>query len=141
MFLLSNYILRELHVDKPKNLLALYSIAIGLIVYVSVYLYVLYYHKEQLPLFNNLLIYVLSLDLLLSGALYNQTNEKSKNEEDNTDFQSEVHSLSESLSEDICTTEEELEENEQVLEDQLEDVEDQLEDVEEQEQEQEQDEN
>jgi hypothetical protein len=124
MFLLSNFILRELDIKKPKNVLAMYSIVLGLVIYASVYLYILFYHKTSMPLFNNLLIYILSLDLILSGVLYNQSSRN--NEEDSvndTDHSSELleSELLEDDLEDAEDAEDDLEEDEVEDQDELED--------------------
>jgi hypothetical protein len=81
MFLLSNFILKQMGSIKSSSAIATYSIAIGLVIYAALYVYVLFYHQEKLAMFNTILIYVVSIDLLLSSALYNkQILDKNENE-------------------------------------------------------------
>jgi hypothetical protein len=82
MFLLSNFILKNIGIVKSSSAVASYSIAIGMVIYAAIYLYILYNHQEKLAFFNNILIYVVSIDLLLSSALYNKQMLDSKNEEE-----------------------------------------------------------
>ncbi len=81
MFLLSNFMLKQTGSIKSSSAIATYSIAIGLVIYAALYLYVLFYHQEKLAMFNTILIYVVSIDLLLSSAVYNkEMTDKSESE-------------------------------------------------------------
>ena len=51
-----------------------YSIAVGLIIYSSIYLYVLYYNNDFLFIFNKFIIFIIGIDLLLS-TFYHFNNE------------------------------------------------------------------
>lgn len=91
MFLLSNFILKNTGLVKSSSAISTYSIAIGMVIYAALYLYVLFYHQDKLAFFNTILIYVVSFDLLLSSALYNkqvldtksEKQEQEKKENDN----------------------------------------------------------
>jgi hypothetical protein len=69
MFILSQYILKHLNICNFTDITT-YSIAIGLIIYTSIYLYLLFYNNELLSIFNKFIIYIISIDLLLSTFYY-----------------------------------------------------------------------
>lgn len=69
MFILSQYILKHIKVCNFTDITT-YSIAIGLIIYTSIYLYLLFYNNELLSIFNKFIIYIISIDLLLSTFYY-----------------------------------------------------------------------
>ena len=52
---------------KNKQISTTYSIGLGLVFYSAFYLYFLFYNNDLLPFFNNILIYVVSVDLLLTA--------------------------------------------------------------------------
>ncbi len=54
MFLVSQYALEQSKVCKNVSQISTYSIALGLILYASIYLYLLFYNTEYLSIFNNL---------------------------------------------------------------------------------------
>lgn len=94
MFLLSNFVLKNMGIVKSTSAIASYSIAIGMVIYAAIYLYILYYHQEKLAFFNTILMYVVSIDLLLSSAVYNKQMLDTKSEEYN-DNNTIEHSLME----------------------------------------------
>lgn len=55
---------------KNVNQISTYSIITGLILYASIYLYLLFYNDEYLSIFNKFLIYIIVVDLLLSTFYY-----------------------------------------------------------------------
>jgi hypothetical protein len=61
------------------NDITTYSIAIGLIIYTSIYLYLLFYNDEYLSIFNKFIIYIIAIDLLLS-TFYYLNNDSNKTE-------------------------------------------------------------
>lgn len=67
MFVVSQFILNKSGICKNQQL---YSIALGLILYSSVYLYILFYNNEYLNIFNNFIMYIVIIDLLLSAFYY-----------------------------------------------------------------------
>lgn len=68
MFVLSQYMLN--YAGLPSNQMTTYSIVAGLILYGSIYLYILFYNNEYLSIFNKFIIYIIVLDLILSGCYY-----------------------------------------------------------------------
>lgn len=70
MFVISQYLLNTSGVCKNNQQISTYSIALGLILYSVVYLYILFYNDEYLNIFNNFIIYIVSVDLLLSAFYY-----------------------------------------------------------------------
>lgn len=75
MFFLSQVILNKFKLCDQTNLSS-YSIATGIALYGVLYLYFLYYNEELLSVFNNFMIYVISVDLLLSTFYFYQINTK-----------------------------------------------------------------
>lgn len=77
MFILSQYILKQVNICNMNDITT-YSIAIGLIIYTSIYLYLLFYNDEYLSIFNKFIIYIIAIDLLLSTFYYlnNDSNAK-----------------------------------------------------------------
>lgn len=69
MFILSQYILKQVNICNMNDITT-YSIAIGLIIYTSIYLYLLFYNDEYLSIFNKFIIYIIAIDLLLSTFYY-----------------------------------------------------------------------
>lgn len=78
MFILSQYILKHINVCNMNDITT-YSIAIGLILYTSIYLYLLFYNDEYLSIFNKFIIYIIAIDLLLS-TFYYLNNDSNKTE-------------------------------------------------------------
>ena len=70
MFLVSQYALEQSNVCKNVNQISTYSIALGLILYASIYLYLLFYNNEYLSIFNKFIVYIVIIDLLLSTFYY-----------------------------------------------------------------------
>lgn len=75
MFFLSLVVLQKSKLCQPQNLTS-YSIASGIALYGGIYLYFLYYNPELLSIFNKFLIYIVSVDLLLSTFYFYQLNSK-----------------------------------------------------------------
>lgn len=75
MFVLSQYLLNASGMCKTQQILS-YSIALGLIVYSSIYLYLLFYNNDYLSIFNKFIIYIVVVDLLLSAFYYFNLQEK-----------------------------------------------------------------
>lgn len=75
MFVLSQYLLNASGMCKTQQILS-YSIALGLILYSSIYLYLLFYNNEYLSIFNKFIIYIVVVDLLLSAFYYFNLQEK-----------------------------------------------------------------
>lgn len=112
MFLLSNFMLKQMGSIKSSSAIATYSIAIGLVIYAALYVYVLFYHHNQLAMFNTILIYVVSIDLLLSSALYNKQildkNESESESESENENESEIDIETESINDLNVDSDDEL---------------------------------
>lgn len=67
MFILSQFLLNKSKLCKENNQATTYSIVLGLILYSSIYIYILFYNNHLLNLFNKFIIYIVILDLLLSA--------------------------------------------------------------------------
>jgi Ran GTPase-activating protein (RanGAP) involved in mRNA processing and transport len=68
MFAISQLILTN--TNFIKNNLQSYSIIIGLVLYASVYLYLLYTNHHYLTFYNNFIVYIVLVDLLIAGFMY-----------------------------------------------------------------------
>ena len=80
MFSLSQLVLRYSNFCKESSISS-YSIAIGVMLYASIYLYLLFYYHDILTIFNKFIIYIISVDLLVSIFLHmNNVDSDSKNE-------------------------------------------------------------
>ena len=55
-----------------------YSIGIGLVLYASIYMYFLFYSPESLGIFNKFIVFIISIDLLLSGLFTYISDDKQK---------------------------------------------------------------
>jgi hypothetical protein len=73
MFIISQYLLHKSKLCSSDNI-STYSIAVGLIIYSSIYLYLLYYNNDFLFIFNKFIIFIIGIDLLLS-TFYHFNNE------------------------------------------------------------------
>ena len=69
MFAISQFVLKSLKVCNSSSLPS-YSIALGILLYASLYVYLLYYQNDYVYIFNKFVIYVIGIDLLLSAFLY-----------------------------------------------------------------------
>lgn len=88
MFVLSQYLLNKFS-HLPHNLQITYSVSIGMILYTSLYLYILYYHGEYLDVFHKFLIYIIMIDLVLSilyGYIFKQNKEEYDENDDIEDY-------------------------------------------------------
>ena len=112
MFVVSQYILNLSGMCTTNQQITTYSIALGLILYGSIYLYILFYNNEYLNIFNKFIIYIIAVDLLLSAFYYYnlQSNNKLIEAEEDSEVDSEVESddeyESENESEDEMTSKE-----------------------------------
>ena len=126
MFLLSNFVLNSIGASKSSSAVATYSIASGLIIYAGIYLYVLFYHQEKLAFLNTILIYVVSIDLLLSGALYNkQVIDDTKRDDEDSDVSSEI----DNSEDELVASDESFDSDEEADDEEAEDEEDEEEEV------------
>lgn len=78
MFVISQFVLHKSNMCKFDNI-STYAIASGLIVYASIYLYLLFYNNDYVSLFNKFVIYIIGIDLLLSTFYYFNTSKKQQN--------------------------------------------------------------
>lgn len=110
MFVISQYILNTSGICKDIQQVSTYSIAVGLVVYSSIYLYILFYNNKYLSVFNKFIMYIVIVDILLSVFYYfsiqnktdayliepNEENEEYEPDSDSeANFGSEVNSVSE----------------------------------------------
>lgn len=96
MFILSQYLLNLTGLCTNYQQLLSYSIALGLILYSSIYLYLLFYNNEFLPMFNSFIFYIIIVDLVLSTYYYFKLPEMKTNTND-IDSESETSSNSEEI--------------------------------------------
>jgi len=75
MFVISQFALHKSNMCKFNNI-STYAIASGLVVYASIYLYLLFYNNDYVALFNKFIIYIIGIDLLLSTFYYFNTSKK-----------------------------------------------------------------
>lgn len=73
MIFISHYLLKNFSSYTEVNIQT-YSIVIGLLIYASTYLYLLFNHYDYISLFNKFLIYVVGVDLLLSTFMSKKTS-------------------------------------------------------------------
>ena len=79
MFVISQFALHKSNMCKFNNI-STYAIASGLVVYASIYLYLLFYNNDYVALFNKFIIYIIGIDLLLSTFYYFNTSKKPEQE-------------------------------------------------------------
>jgi len=79
MFIISQMLLQQLKICNASNV-PVYSIAVGLVFYACIYLYMMFYNNEYVYIFNKFVIYIIGIDLLLSAFVYmrNETSLYSK---------------------------------------------------------------
>jgi hypothetical protein len=70
MFAISQVLLNTTGAFKNINQISTYSIITGLVLYASIYLYLLFYNEEYVSIFNKFVIYIIMIDLLLSMFYY-----------------------------------------------------------------------
>ena len=70
MFILSQCILHKCSSLTKLETISTYSIILGLIVYSTIYLYILYTNVDYIYIFNKFIIYIVGIDLLLSTFYY-----------------------------------------------------------------------
>lgn len=121
MFIISQYLLNLSGTCKNINHISTYSIITGLILYASIYLYLLFYNDEYLSIFNKFLIYIIVVDLLLSTFYYFNLQKSfkydtNKNQVLEDNLESADMSINEDDISDTCDeSEEELDESEEEL--------------------------
>jgi len=71
MFLVANFALKKSSFEKNKNIQT-YSIAIGIVFYAAIYMYLLFSKSEFLTVFNRFIIYIIGVDLLLSALFFSK---------------------------------------------------------------------
>lgn len=81
MFVISQFALHKSNMCKFNNI-STYAIASGLIIYASIYLYLLFYNNDYVALFNKFIIYIIGIDLLLSTFYYFNTSKKPEPEQE-----------------------------------------------------------
>lgn len=69
-----------------KNNIPSYSIVVGLLLYATIYLYILYKHTDYIVLFNKFIIYIVGVDLLISSVYYLSNNSFKNNNFSNLTF-------------------------------------------------------
>jgi hypothetical protein len=84
MFAISQLILSN--TNFVKNNLQSYSIIIGLVLYASVYLYLLYSNHHYLTFYNNFIVYIVLIDLLIAGFMFYKRAKTDKLDISNTDL-------------------------------------------------------
>lgn len=88
MFVMSLALLTKMYCSTPLEIsnVTTYAIVVGLVMYASIYLYVLFYNNQMLSIFNQYVMYIVSIDLLLAGLyMYHLKGKKeSEHEPDNT---------------------------------------------------------
>ena len=70
MFIVSQYLLNISGICTDSQQVPLYSIALGLVLYSSLYLYILFYHSDYLGVFNTFVIYVIIGDIVQIGRAH-----------------------------------------------------------------------
>jgi hypothetical protein len=96
-FLISQYVLNSSGIfGLSSKETPVYSIALGLVLYGGIYLYILFYNNEYLTVYNKFVVYIVILDCLLSAFYY--LSNKNKEETDlnyDEDYKLEDFNLSE----------------------------------------------
>lgn len=69
MFIISQFVLKRLNMC-DHNSIPSYSIALGIVLYAGIYVYLLYNNSAVSYMFNKFLIYIVSIDLLLSTLYF-----------------------------------------------------------------------
>lgn len=74
MFIVSQLVLRNAKMCFPSSIPS-YSVAIGLVLYATIYLYLLFYYEDYISVFNKFIIYIIGIDLLLSAFYHLSAND------------------------------------------------------------------
>lgn len=83
MFIASQLALKKLDLCKESSITS-YSLVIGLVTYAIIYFYILFYKPDLMSLFNNFIIYIIGLDMLLATFYYTiGTKEHSNSQPEN----------------------------------------------------------
>ena len=92
MFIISQYLLYQTKMCNYDNITT-YAIGSGVIIYAAIYLYLLFNNTEYLSLFNKFMIYIISIDLLLSTFFYfNKEKSHKQNLQNQFDINSDSNS-------------------------------------------------
>lgn len=100
MFVISQFLLKTSKTCSNINQVSTYSIAIGLILYASIYLYLLFYNDAYLGIFNKFIIYVIIVDLLLSTFYYFNIQDTFKNKSSDSTKVKELETIAEESTDD-----------------------------------------
>jgi len=84
MFALSQLFLEKFKIVKHN--VQTFSIIIGLVLYASIYLYLLYTNNEYFTFYNNFGIYIILIDLLISGFIFYKNNKLHMSNSDLVEF-------------------------------------------------------
>lgn len=101
MFIISHVALSKSGLCNPRSIPS-YSVAVGLVFYAVMYMYILYNHSEYAGVFNKFVIYIVGVDLLLSAFYHFSSNQDTNpaptidNEEDDDDEDTTEESTEES---------------------------------------------
>lgn len=75
MFVIANFTLKKGSLVKDKNIQT-YSIAVGIVFYAAIYMYLLFSKSEFLAVFNRFVVYIIGVDLLLSALFFSNKTTK-----------------------------------------------------------------
>jgi hypothetical protein len=78
MFIVSQMLLQKLNMCHSSSI-PVYSIAVGLVFYACVYLYLIFYNNDYVYIFNKFVIYIVGIDLLLSAFVYMKNENSAPN--------------------------------------------------------------
>lgn len=77
MFVIANFTLKKGCLVKEKNIQT-YSIAVGIVFYAAIYMYLLFSKSEFLAVFNRFVVYIIGVDLLLSALFFSNKPTKAE---------------------------------------------------------------
>jgi hypothetical protein len=119
MFIASQIALKNLKICKESSITS-YSLVIGLVTYAIIYFYILFYNPDLLSVFNNFIIYIIGIDILLSAFYYStQSIEVNDDLSDSIETESEIDLI------ENVTDNDEL----SIVEDDIEELEDNVEPI------------
>lgn len=75
MFVIANFALKKGSFVKENNIQT-YAIAVGVVFYAAIYMYLLFSKSEFLAVFNKFIIYIIGVDLILSALLFSNHSKK-----------------------------------------------------------------
>ncbi len=128
MFALSLYLINKTKLCKVSQTI-MYSVALGLILYSSIYVYLLFYNESYLSVFNNFVLYILLTDLSISIFYYyklqqsniihlmnNEDDDISDNDSDETISSVDLDSIKEDQDQSKVEVSKEIEEDVKITE-------------------------